>query len=130
MSLYNLTSAASSTSSITISTNTSPTPETILAMYAHTQFDFTSPPSGAALPLPGTRRVRSGSFSEQRGYVYSIQMDSTKPVGEAKVAKGELEPRAGALPCRTRRKAQLQPQIPAPVEIKESKEFELFADLE
>ncbi|KAL0061144.1 hypothetical protein AAF712_012064 [Marasmius tenuissimus] len=107
MTLYNLTPAASSTSSITASMSTSPTPEYILAMYAYTRLDFASPPSGAALPLPGTRRVRSGSFSEQQGYVYSIQIDPGRPIGEAKVAKGDLKPRAGALPRRTRRKAQL-----------------------
>ncbi|KAJ8077360.1 hypothetical protein PM082_001790 [Marasmius tenuissimus] len=127
MSLYNLSPAASSTSSFASSTSTSSTPEFILAMYANSQFDFASPPSGAALPLPGARRARAGSFSQQRGYVYIIQIDPSKPIGEVKIAKGELEPRVGALPRRTRRKAQLQPQAPAPAEIKESKEFELFA---
>ncbi|KAJ8095939.1 hypothetical protein PM082_015160 [Marasmius tenuissimus] len=126
MSFYNLSPAASSTSSFT---STSSTPESILALYAHSQFDFTSPPCGAALPLPGARRIRAGSFSEQGGYVYTIQVDAAKPIGEAKVAKGELEPRAGALPRRTRRKAQPQPQVPARIEIKEMKEFE-FAGLE
>ncbi|KAK1231018.1 hypothetical protein PQX77_005879 [Marasmius sp. AFHP31] len=121
MSLYKLSPATSSTSSFA---STSSTPESILAMYAHSQFDFTSPPSGAVLPLPGARRVRAGSFSEQRGYVYTIQVDAAKPIGEVKVAKGELEPRVGALPRRTRRKAQPQSQVPAPIEIEETKEFE------
>ncbi|KAK1217002.1 hypothetical protein PQX77_020352 [Marasmius sp. AFHP31] len=110
--------------------STSSTPESILAMYSRSQFDSASPPSGAALPLPGTRRVRAGSLSEQRGYVYTIPIDSSKPIGEAKVAKGELEPRAGALPRRTRRKAQPQPQVSMPVAIEELRGFELFTGME
>ena len=98
------------------------TPESILSLYANSPFNFGSPPSGAAIPLPGPRRVRAGSFSEQRGYAYIVQIDATKPIGEVKNAKGELEPRAGALPRRTRRKTQ--PQTFVPVEIKE-KEFGL-----
>ncbi|KAL0061146.1 hypothetical protein AAF712_012066 [Marasmius tenuissimus] len=75
-------------------------------MYAHSYVNFAGPPSGAALPLPGARRARAGSLSEQRGYVYTIQINLAKPIGEVKIAKGELGPRAGALPRRTRRKAQ------------------------
>ncbi|KAK1223175.1 hypothetical protein PQX77_013956 [Marasmius sp. AFHP31] len=132
MSLYNLSPAASSTSSFA---STSSTPETILAIYANSQFDFAAPPSGAAVPLPGPRRARAGSFSEQRGFKhnFTIQIDLAKPIGEVKVAKGELEPRAGTLPRRTRRKAQPQPQpvqVREPVEIKEKTEFELFAGME
>ncbi|KAL0065510.1 hypothetical protein AAF712_007420 [Marasmius tenuissimus] len=123
MSLYNLSPAASSTSSFA---STSSTPEPILAMYANSQFDFAASPSGAALPLPGPRRARAGSFSEQRCFQYNltIQIDTAKPIGEVKAAKGELEPRAGSLPRRTRRKVQPQSQH-QPVEIEEKK-FELF----
>ncbi|KAJ8094318.1 hypothetical protein PM082_006858 [Marasmius tenuissimus] len=123
MSLYCLSTATTSTSSLTSSSST---PETILSLYENSQFDFASPPSGAALPLPGSRRVRAGSFSEQRGYAYAIQIVPAKPIGEVKIAKGELEPRAGTLPRRTRRKTQPQPQPSTfvPVEIKE-KDFDL-----
>ncbi|KAJ8077398.1 hypothetical protein PM082_001828 [Marasmius tenuissimus] len=127
MSLCHLASAPSLNTSFTSSSST---PESILMVYANSQFDFASPPSSAALPLPGTRRVRAGSFSEKRGYMYSIQIDAAKPIGEARVAKGELEPRAGALPRHTRRKAQPQPQVPGPVEIEESEGFGLFAGLQ
>ncbi|KAJ8094323.1 hypothetical protein PM082_006863 [Marasmius tenuissimus] len=122
MSLYNCSSAASSTSSLTSSSST---PQSILSPYANIQFDFATPPSGALLPLPGPRRVRAGSFSKQRGYAYTIQITPAKPIGEVKVAKGELEPRAGALPRRTRRKNQPQPQAFAPIEINLEKDFEL-----
>ncbi|KAL0064115.1 hypothetical protein AAF712_008975 [Marasmius tenuissimus] len=122
MSLYNCSPAASSTSSLTSSSST---PESIVSLYVNTQFDFAAPPSGAVLPLPGPRHVRAGSFSKQRGYVYTIQITPAKPIGEVKVAKGELEPRAGALPRRTRRKTQPQPQAFVPVEINLKKEFEL-----
>ncbi|KAL0064074.1 hypothetical protein AAF712_008933 [Marasmius tenuissimus] len=127
MSLYNLSPAVSSTLSLA---STSSTPEAILTMYANTQFDFTAPPSGAALPLPGPRRARVGSFSEQRGFKYdfTIKIDLAKPIGEVKIAKGDLEPRAGALPRRVKKKAQPQPpQVHKPVEINEKMEFELFA---
>ncbi|KAJ8077369.1 hypothetical protein PM082_001799 [Marasmius tenuissimus] len=99
-------------------------------MYSHAQFDFASPPSGAALPLPGIRRVRVGSFSEQRGYDYTIQIDAAKPIGEVKVAKGALEPRASALPRRTRQKVQLQPRVPVSIVIEESNGFKLFPSWE
>ncbi|KAJ8094253.1 hypothetical protein PM082_006792 [Marasmius tenuissimus] len=132
MSLYNLSLAASSTSSFA---STSSTPEPILAMYANSQFDFVAPPSGAALPLPGFRRARAGSFSEQREFKHdlTIHIDLAKPIREASAAKGELEPRAGTLPRRTRRKAQPQPQpaqVQEPVKIEEKTEFELFAGME
>ncbi|KAK1226881.1 hypothetical protein PQX77_010128 [Marasmius sp. AFHP31] len=122
MSLYNCSPAASSTSSLASSSST---PESILSLYANSQFDFATPPSGAALPLPGSRRVRAGSFSTQRGYTYTIQITPAKPVGEVKIAKGELEPRAGTLPRRTRKKPQSQSQAFVPVEINMEKEFEL-----
>ncbi|KAG7091387.1 hypothetical protein E1B28_010425 [Marasmius oreades] len=126
MSFYNLT--PSSTSSLdSFESSASSTPEAILAMYPLS--DFSLPPSGAALPLPGPRRVRSGSFSEQRGHNFSIQIDSSKPIGEVAVAKGHLEPRAGTLPRRPRRKAQPQVML-APAEIQESKSFDLFVEAE
>ncbi|KAL0574101.1 hypothetical protein V5O48_007860 [Marasmius crinis-equi] len=124
MSLYINSPAASSTPSLASSVPTF-TPKSILKMYAKS--DFTTTPSGAVVPLPGSRHVHFATFTEQRGYKLSIQIDAAMPTEEVKVAKGHLEPRSGALPRRTRRKAQLQ--APVPVEIKESKRFELCAEV-
>ncbi|KAG7090637.1 hypothetical protein E1B28_009739 [Marasmius oreades] len=123
MSIYNLSS--SSTSSLDSCTSLpSSTPESVLALYPTS--DFMSPPSGAALPVPGPRRPRSASFGERRGHQLSIQINTAKPIGEVAVAKGHLEPRAGALPRRPRRKQPEVAAAPEPVRIEESQTFNLF----
>ncbi|KAL0573594.1 hypothetical protein V5O48_008371, partial [Marasmius crinis-equi] len=79
--------------------------------------DFPRVPSGSAVPLPGGRRVRACSFSERRGYQFSIAITtpnefSQQPQSVAK-AKGDLGPRAGGLPRRIRKKPRVQtPQTP------------------
>ncbi|KAJ8095957.1 hypothetical protein PM082_015178 [Marasmius tenuissimus] len=108
LSPYDLSTAVSSRS-FTSSTSTSFTPKTVLTVYTHNQLYFTSHPSGAAVPLSDTRRVRSGTFSKQRGHKYTFRINPPKPIGKVKTAKGELEPRAGTLPRRTREMAQQQP---------------------
>ncbi|KAF9262592.1 hypothetical protein L218DRAFT_960053 [Marasmius fiardii PR-910] len=124
MSFYNHPSSSNS-SLDSFQSSESSIPETILAMYPTS--DFTSPPSGAALPLSGPRQVVEVSFGEQRGHKFFIQIDPAKPIGEVTVAKGHLEPRAGTLPRRPRRKAQPQVTV-APVKIQESKVFDLFVE--
>ncbi|KAK7023397.1 hypothetical protein VNI00_016812 [Paramarasmius palmivorus] len=83
----------------------------------------TMPPSGAAVPRSpphAYQRVSPGSLSERRGYTYTIAFQATKPIGQVAVAKGDLEPRAGSLPRRTRKK------VPAPPKVVEDKRFELI----
>ncbi|KAF9261908.1 hypothetical protein L218DRAFT_465782 [Marasmius fiardii PR-910] len=115
-STFSLDSTTSSASSIS---------ESILALYPTS--NFASPPSGPALPLPGTRpQRRLVSFSERRGHCFNIQIDAAKPLGEATAAKGPLEPRAGSLPRRrSQRKQQSKIAYPAlsSVTIDESRTF-------
>ncbi|ESK87847.1 hypothetical protein Moror_15295 [Moniliophthora roreri MCA 2997] len=88
---------------------------------------FTSPPSGAAVPLapPDLHRARawasSVSLGKRRGYSYTIVFEPRKSIGQATVAKGDLEPRAGALPRRARKKCVFAP--PKVVESKGSDHF-------
>ncbi|ESK84482.1 hypothetical protein Moror_6192 [Moniliophthora roreri MCA 2997] len=60
---------------------------------------------------------------EYNGYSYTITLEATKPIRQATIAKGDLEPRVGALPRRIRKESVL-----APTRVVESKGFELFVD--
>ncbi|EEB89607.1 hypothetical protein MPER_12276 [Moniliophthora perniciosa FA553] len=123
MSFYNYDNCPSS-SSMTLE-QTSTTSSTLMSSY------LTSPPSGAAIPLSPPDAIQakaytnSGSFGERRGYSYTIAFEATKPIGQAITAKGNLEPRAGALPRRTRKRVSAPPKISTTTE---SKSFDLFVE--
>ncbi|ESK93835.1 hypothetical protein Moror_13085 [Moniliophthora roreri MCA 2997] len=129
MILEQLSPALSPSSSPTSTITSSPSYSTLMNVL-NTSSYFTSPPSGAAVPLSppdaqhARRRSNSGSFGERRGYSYTIAFEPTKPMGQVTAAKGDLEPRAGALPRRTRKKG-----APAPPKVIESKGFDLLVGL-
>uniref|UniRef100_A0A0W0FQI3 Uncharacterized protein n=1 Tax=Moniliophthora roreri TaxID=221103 RepID=A0A0W0FQI3_MONRR len=128
MSFYNFDYNYPSSSSMTLE-QTSAISSTPMSMPNNSY--FTSPPSGAAVPLssPDTIQARAytnpSSFGERRGYSYTIAFEATKPIGQVTIAKGNLEPRAGALPRRTRKRVSTLPKVAV---VTESKSFDLFVE--
>ncbi|KAK7038956.1 hypothetical protein VNI00_010348 [Paramarasmius palmivorus] len=109
----------------TTSSSTTPTTPTLMNIPNNSSTSLA--PSGAAVPLlpPDARQgkvwANSGSFGERRGYSYTISFEETKPISQATAAKGHLEPRAGSLPRRSRKKVP----APAPPKVVKDKGFNL-----